>query len=106
MFDFLRINGEPIYPQHGLPLQSPLMGVPYSGQYEGKLMWVHHTHDSSLWPTQGVIYGQAVLSAQGPQRMAQQFCMRWTENAEHISPAYLASSPRHEHLAHRLHADH
>jgi len=93
MFDFLRINGEPIYPQHGLPLQSPLMGVPYSGQYEGKLMWVHHTHDSSLWPTQGVIYGQAVLDAQGPERTAQQFCMRWTENAEHISPAYLASSP-------------
>jgi hypothetical protein len=93
MFDFLRVNGEPLYPQHGLPLQSPLMGVPYSGQYEGKLMWVHHTHDSSLWPPQGVIYGQAVLNAQGPQRAAQQFCMRWTENAEHISPAYLASSP-------------
>ena len=93
MFDFLRVNGEPLYPQHGLPLQSPLMGVPYSGQYEGKLMWVHHTHDSSLWPTQGVIYGQAVLDAQGPERTAQKFCMRWTENAEHISPAYLASSP-------------
>jgi hypothetical protein len=93
MFDFLRINGEPIYPQHGLPLQSPLMGVPYSGQYAGKLMWVHHTHDSSLWPTQGVIYGEAVLQAQGPARAAQQFCMRWTENAEHISPAYLTSSP-------------
>ncbi|HEY3851221.1 MAG TPA: PKD domain-containing protein [Steroidobacteraceae bacterium] len=93
MFDFLRVNGEPLYPQHGLPLQSPLMGVPYSGQYEGKLLWVHHTHDSSLWPTQGVIYGQAVLDAQGPERTAQNFCMRWTENAEHISPAYLASSP-------------
>jgi hypothetical protein len=93
MFDFLRVNGEPLYPQHGLPLQSPLMGVPYSGQYEGKLLWVHHTHDSSLWPTQGVIYGQAVLDAQGPQATAQKFCMRWTENAEHISPAYLASSP-------------
>jgi hypothetical protein len=93
MFDFLRVNGEPLYPQHGLPLQSPLMGVPYSGQYEGKLMWVHHTHDSSLWPTQGVIYGQAVRKAQGAQRAAQRFCMRWTENAEHISPAFMASSP-------------
>lgn len=93
MFDFLRVDGAPLYPQHGLPLQSPLMGVPYSGQYEGKLMWVHHTHDSSLWPTQGVIYGQAVLRAQGPQRSAERFRMRWTENAEHISPAYLASSP-------------
>jgi hypothetical protein len=94
MFDFLRLNGEPIYPQHELPLQSPLMGVPYSGQYEGKLMWVHHTHDSSLWPPQGVIYQEAVLKAQGPKRAQERFCLRWTENAEHISPAFLASSAK------------
>jgi len=94
VFDFLRLNGEPIYPQHGLPLQSPLMGVAYSGQYEGKLMWVHHTHDSSLWPPQGVIYQEAVRRAQGPQRAQERFCLRWTENAEHISPAYLPSAPR------------
>jgi hypothetical protein len=94
IFDFLRLNGEPIYPQHGLPLQSPLMGVPYSGQYEGKLMWVHHTHDSSLWPPQGVLYKEAVLRSQGPQRAREKFCLRWTENAEHISPAFLESSPK------------
>jgi hypothetical protein len=94
LFDFLRLNGEPIYPQHGLPLQSPLMGVPYCGQYEGKLMWVHHTHDSSLWPPQGIIYKEAVLAAQGPQRAEERFCLRWTQNAEHIPPAFLASSPK------------
>jgi hypothetical protein len=94
LFDFLRLDGEPIHPQHGLPLQSPLMGVPYCGQYEGKLMWVHHTHDSSLWPPQGIIYKEAVLAAQGPQRAEERFCLRWTQNAEHIPPAFLASSPK------------
>jgi hypothetical protein len=94
VFDFLRLNGAPIYPQHGLPLQSPLMGVPYSGQYEGKLLWVHHTHDSSLWPPQGVIYEEAIIRAQGPQRAKERFCLRWTDNAEHISPAFLPTSSR------------
>src|ERR1700683_3388637 len=93
MFDFLRINGEPIYPQHGLPLQSPLMGVPYSGQYEGKLMWVHHTHDSSLWPPQGLFYKMAVERAQGPQGAAEKFRLRWTENAEHITPKLAPKQP-------------
>jgi hypothetical protein len=91
IFDFLRVNGAPIYPQHGLPLQSPLMGVPYSGQYEGKLLWVHHTHDSSLWPPQGVIYKEAVLRSQGAQRAEERFRLRWTENAEHIPPSFLPS---------------
>jgi hypothetical protein len=94
VFDFLRLNGAPIYPQHGLPLQSPLMGVPYCGQYEGKLLWVHHTHDSSLWPPQGVIYEEATIRAQGAQRAKERFCLRWTENAEHISPSFLPSSPK------------
>jgi hypothetical protein len=94
VFDFLRLNGVPIYPQHGLPLQSPLMGVPYCGQYEGKLLWVHHTHDSSLWPPQGVIYEEATIRAQGPQRAKERFCLRWTENAEHISPAFLPTSSK------------
>jgi hypothetical protein len=93
-FDFLRLNGAPIYPQHGLPLQSPLMGVPYCGQYEGKLLWVHHTHDSSLWPPQGVIYEEATIRAQGPQRAKERFCLRWTENAEHISPSFLPTSSK------------
>jgi hypothetical protein len=93
VFDFLRINGTPLYPQHELPLQSPLMGVPYSGQFEGKLLWVHHTHDSSLWPPQGVIYEQAVIAAQGTKRAAEKFCIRWTENAEHVPPAFLPSPP-------------
>jgi hypothetical protein len=82
-FDFLRVDGRPIYPQHKLNDLSPLMGVCYSGQYEGKLMWVHHTHDASLWPPQGVIYADAVAAAQGEEAAREKFRLRWTENAEH-----------------------
>lgn len=92
-FDFLRVDGNPIYPSHEVPLQSSLMGVSYSGRYEGKLMWVHHTHDSSLWPPQGIIYRQAVEQAQGEAGL-ERFCLRWTENAEHIPPMFAPSDPQ------------
>jgi len=85
-FDSLRSNGKPVYPQHPVPLMSPLMGVSYTGHYAGKLLWIHHTHDSSLWPSQGLIYAGAV-------RAPERFRLQWTENAEHIPPAYLPASP-------------
>jgi hypothetical protein len=68
------------------------MGVSYTGQYEGKLLWIHHTHDSSLWPSQGIIYEGAVHQAQGRQRAKERFRLQWTENAEHVGPAILPSS--------------
>ena len=92
-FDGLKLQGVPIYQQHPVPMMSPLMGVPYTGHYEGKLLWVHHTHDSSLWPSQGIVYEGAVLQAQGPVAAAEKFRLQWTEHAEHISPAMLPSSP-------------
>src|SRR3546814_9570676 len=84
--DFLRLDGEPLYPQHGVPLASPLMGVPYSGQYEGKLLWIHHTHDASLLPPQGIIYKQAVEAAQRTEKAREKFRLQWTEHAEHDTP--------------------
>ncbi|MCU1344743.1 MAG: hypothetical protein JWL70_1009, partial [Acidimicrobiia bacterium] len=93
VFDSFRLDGKPIYPQHVAPDQSPLMGVAYSGQYKGKLMWVHHTHDSSLWPPQGVVYSNAVLQAQGEAGAAERFRLRWTEHAEHVPPFILKSPP-------------
>jgi hypothetical protein len=92
-FDALRVDGKPIYPQHPVPLQSALMGVGYSGQYRGKLIWVHHTHDSSLWPPQGVIYLDAVLGAQGESGSQEQFRLRWIENAEHGPAMMMPSQP-------------
>jgi hypothetical protein len=92
-FDFLRPGGRYVYPQHPVPLQSPLMGVAYSGRYEGKLLWVHHTHDSSLWPPQGLVYKTAVEQVRGVEGAREQFRLRWTENAEHITPLVLPSEP-------------
>jgi Tannase and feruloyl esterase/PKD domain len=92
-FDGLKLHGVPIYPQHPVPFMSPLMGVPYTGHYEGKLLWVHHTHDSSLWPSQGVVYEAAVRQAQGAAAEAEKFRLQWTEHAEHIMPSMLPSSP-------------
>ena len=88
-FDHLRLDGNPIYQQHLVPVMSPLMGVAYSGQYNGKLLWIHHTHDASLWPAQGTVYGQAVEQAQGPVAAEENFCLQWSENAEHVPPAFV-----------------
>src|SRR3546814_4516381 len=84
--DFLRFDGKPLYPQHVVPLASPLMRVPYSGQYERNLLWIHHTHDASLCPPQGIMYKQAVEAAQGPEKAREKFRLQWTENAEHVTP--------------------
>ena len=45
-YDSLRLDGRPIYPQYEIPEMSPFMGTVHTGRFEGKLMWVHHTHDS------------------------------------------------------------
>jgi Tannase and feruloyl esterase len=92
-WDFLRVDGKPIYPQHALPPNSPFMGVAYSGQYEGKLLWVHHTHDASLWPSEGVVYQAQVLRAQGEEQARRKFRIRWTENAEHVPAEFVPSMP-------------
>ncbi|MFI5040368.1 MAG: PKD domain-containing protein, partial [Acidimicrobiales bacterium] len=93
-FDSLRVDGVPVYQQHPIPRMSPLMGVSYTGHYRGKLLWIHHTHDSSLWPSQGIIYQGAVLQAQGSEGAAERFRLQWTENAEHIPPMFLPNSSR------------
>jgi len=89
-WDFLRLDGEPIYPQYELPEMSPFMGTVHSGAYEGKLMWVHHTHDSSLWPSQGIGMKDNVERVCGAKAAAEKFRLRWTENAEHGPPAMMA----------------
>jgi hypothetical protein len=89
-FDSLRVDGVPVYPQHPVPVMSPLMGNSYSGQFEGKLLWVHHTHDASLWPPQGVIYESAVVGAQGAAGAEDRFRLRWSEHAEHVPPMMIS----------------
>jgi hypothetical protein len=93
-WDFLRVDGRPIYPQHESEPGSPFMGVAYSGQYEGKLMWVHHSHDNSLWPSSGMTYQRQVLRAQGAEAAARKFRQRWIQNAEHVPPQFIPSGVR------------
>jgi hypothetical protein len=88
-WDFLRVDGHPLYPQHEPPLMSPMMGVAYSGKFEGKLLWIHHTHDASLWPPRGLDYRTAIERSQ-PEAMKDRFRQQWTENAEHVPPMMLS----------------
>ncbi|HVV12564.1 tannase/feruloyl esterase family alpha/beta hydrolase [Amycolatopsis sp.] len=82
-FAHQQVDGSPIYPQHPVPRMSPLMGVCYSGRYQGKVLWIHHTHDSSVWPAWGTLYHRAVRQAQGEAGARENFRIRWTEFAEH-----------------------
>src|ERR1700728_1123506 len=34
LYDFLRLDGRPVYPQHDVPLMASSMGVAYSGAYQ------------------------------------------------------------------------
>jgi hypothetical protein len=65
----------------------------HTGRFEGKMMWIHHTHDASLWPSQGIGMRNNVLRERGPEGAAEHFCLRWTENAEHVPPGMAASPP-------------
>jgi hypothetical protein len=85
----LRVDGHPIYPQYEVPEMSPFMGTVHTGRFEGKLMWVHHTHDASLWPSQGIGMKNNVERERGPEEAKQYFRLRWTENAEHVPPEFV-----------------
>src|ERR1700728_65375 len=92
-YEFLRVDGVPIYPQYEIPQMSPFMGTVHTGKFEGKLMWVHHTHDASLWPSQGIGMKNNVERERGPEGAKEHFRLRWTENAEHVPPMMAASPP-------------
>jgi hypothetical protein len=92
-FDSLRVDGHAIYPQRPVPDWSPFMGICYSGQYDGKVMWVHSTHDSSVWPAWGTAYHRAVLQAQGAEGAAKNFRILWTEYAEHATHEMVPPEP-------------
>ncbi|MDP2288834.1 MAG: hypothetical protein Q8M73_09770 [Actinomycetota bacterium] len=92
-YQFLTIDGTPIYDQYELPTMSPFMGVKHTGRIEGKLLWVHHTHDSSLWPPQGIGFKANIEREYGNEIADTKFKLRWSENAEHVPPAMTAPGP-------------
>ncbi len=93
VYDFLKVDGNPIFDQYEIPEMSPFMGVKHTGRIEGKLLWVHHTHDSSLWPPQGLGFKANIEREYGVDEARKKFRLRWTENAEHVPPIMAASSP-------------
>jgi hypothetical protein len=92
-YDFLRLGATALYPQYHEPEVSAFMGTQHTGAFEGKMLWVHHTHDASLWPAQGLGMRRNILRESGEAALAERFRLRWTENAEHVPP-YMAASPR------------
>jgi hypothetical protein len=92
-YDQFRLGGKPVYEQYERPLLSPFMGVPHTGRFDGKMLWIQHTHDSSLWPTQGLGMRNNVEREVGSERSRQCFRLRWLENAEHVPPFMAAAPP-------------
>ena len=92
-YDFLRLDGNPIFEQHAELEMSPFMGVLHTGRFEGKMLWVHHTHDASLWPSQGIGMKNNVERERGAEEAKKYFALRWTHNAEHVPPAMASPAP-------------
>jgi hypothetical protein len=92
-YDFLRLGGHPVHKQYQEPEMSPFMGTVHTGRFDGKMLWVHHTHDSSLWPSQGIGMKNNVERERGAEAARDHFRLRWTQNAEHVPPFMAASAP-------------
>jgi hypothetical protein len=90
--DFLRLGGRPIHKQYEQPQMSSFMGTPHTGRFDGKMLWVHHTHDASLWPSQGLGMKNNIEREVGAEEGRKHFRLRWIENAEH-TPPFMAASP-------------
>ena len=89
MYDIQRLGGKPIHVQYEMPEMSPLMGTPHTGKFPGKMLWVHHTHDASLWPSDGVGMRNNVEREVGYEEGRKHFRLRFTHNAEHTPPSTL-----------------
>lgn len=87
-FDQVLVDGAPMFPQRPrITLPTPFGGS-YSARFEGKLIWMQHTHDTSLWPDQAILYAEGVTKYGTPDN----FRLQWVENAEHIPPSFLPAS--------------
>jgi hypothetical protein len=92
-YDFLRVGRTPIYRQYDQPEFSPFMGTAHTGVFEGKMLWVHHTHDASLWPSQAMGMPANIVREAGEEALAERYRLRWLENAEHVPPFMAAAPP-------------
>lgn len=84
----LAVDGAPIYPQRRHQVSTPPFGGPYTGRFAGKMLYIQHTHDTSLWPNQLVLYDALVRRVQGAEA-DDRFRVQFLENAEHIPPQFI-----------------
>ncbi len=87
-----RVDGAPVYPQRPILHTSVLMGPSFTGAFQGKMMFVQHTHDASLWPDRAIEYAVGVKAAQGA-RADERFMLRWVQHSEHGGPPALPVKP-------------
>jgi hypothetical protein len=92
-YDQFRLGSAPIYQQYEQPYLSPFMGVRHTGKFDGKMLWIQHTHDASLWPSHGVGMKNNVEREAGLARSRECFRLRWLQNAEHVPPYMAAPAP-------------
>lgn len=92
-YDQFRLGSTPIYRQYEQPYLSPFMGVRHTGKFDGKMLWIQHTHDASLWPSHGVGMKNNVEREVGHARSRECFRLRWLQNAEHVPPYMAAPAP-------------
>ena len=92
-YDSLRVDGHPMFAQHPSPPGPPLSATPWTGRYQGKLLWVHFTHDSAVWPPQAFLYRDVVQRAQAERDVAERYRLRWVRHAEHVPVAVVPDAP-------------
>jgi len=92
-YDQFRLGSAPVYDQYEQPYLSPFMGVRHTGKFDGKMLWIQHTHDASLWPSHGVGMKNNVEREVGLARSRECFRLRWLQNAEHVPPYMAAPAP-------------
>src|SRR3546814_9482612 len=74
-FDQVIVDGNPMFPQRPrITVPSPFGGH-YSAQFKGKLLYMQHTHDTSLWPDQAILYAEGVARYGTPEN----FRLQWVE---------------------------
>src|SRR3546814_10187344 len=68
-----------MFPQRPrITVPSPFGGH-YSAQFKGKLLYMQHTHDTSLWPDQAILYAENVARYGTPENF------RLQRSEEHTS---------------------
>jgi hypothetical protein len=93
VFNGLRVDGHPVYPQHEIEPWNPLLGMSaFTGGFgDRKMILMQCTNDVAALPAQGVMYHEDARAVLG-DRIDDQFRILWTEHGVHgTSSSYAAT---------------